>query len=192
MKKIFVYFALTLFSFSVARSQSTTHEDALQYYKFLLKNTIDISAKVSLLGNRLTDYSVVAGTCENFKLDKARFDTINSLFHETSLLLNKGIFGVIALKEADTAVSVKTTVLLFYKDLNACLSKYFPIFISTFQTGFKDYSKEMVDNLKNSMQHYFTDLQAINTQIDTMEIVSNKFLVKYNLSEYEIMQSGGM
>ena len=47
-------------------------------------------------------------------------------------MLNKGVFGIIALKEVDTAINLKMDVLNIYKGFNTVLSTYFPQFLSAF------------------------------------------------------------
>ena len=171
-------------------SQKATHEEATQYYKYLMKQTIDISLKITKLGNLLAEYSEIAGKCQYMILDKERYDTINNLFSETSSILNKGIFGIIGLKEVDPGISIKYMVLQYLGGLNKCLGDAFPVFLSTFQNGIKDYTKEKISGIRSTYDNYFGQLQIINKQVDSLEIVSNKFLAKYNLSEYEMLKEG--
>ena len=188
MKAIVITIIFFLTINSAVRGQNTTHEAAAKYYQVLMDQTIDIFSKLTRLGNYLGQYNEIALKCENFKLDKERFDTINNLFSECSIMLNKGVFGIIALKEVDTAINLKMDVLNIYKGFNTVLGTYFPQFLSAFKNGFQKDHREAMVNLKNHYSNYLDQLVLENAKIDILDKSINLFLVKYNLSEYEILQ----
>lgn len=189
MKSNIIILVVLLFANSSLFSQISKKAEVAHYYKQLNNKFTDVSLKLATLGNYLGEYSKIASKNENFKLDKGRYDTISSLYTETSKILNQGIFEIIELKEADSTFKINMIVLDIFGGFNKILSDSYSVFISSFQTGFKDYTQNDIAKKKEAESLLFKNLKNINTNIDKFENLLYNLRSKYELSEYEILQS---
>ena len=189
MKAKVIILIIFLFVNSSLFSQVKNKAEVAHYYKELTTKFTDVCLKLSRLGNYLGEYSKIASKNENFKLDKERYDTISSLNSESAKILNQGIFEIIELKEADSTFKINMVVLDIYGGFNKILSDSYSVFISTFQTGIKDFTQNDIAKKKEAESLLFKYLKTINTDTDKLETLLNNLRSKYELSENEILQS---
>jgi hypothetical protein len=190
MKRLFLITWLLIGQFSLTFSQSQTDSAAFRYFKFLAKRQIDVGLKINKLGNYLSDYSDMAEKCDSFTLDRARFDTLAGLFHETSTIVNQAIFDIIDLQEVDSSIGLKEPILFLFTGYARMLGDYFPVFLSLLQNKGKVYAPDQVITLKNTYKRYIILMKDLNGQTEVIDNASSEFMLKYHFTEYDVLKDG--
>jgi hypothetical protein len=149
-----------------------------------------VSLKIIKLGNYLSEYSDMAGKCDSFKLDRERFDTLTTLFHETATIVNKAIFDIIDLQEVDSGIGLKEPMLFLYRGYAKMLGDYYPIFISLLQNKGKVYTSEQSLTIKNTYKRFIILMKDLDRQTDVIEAACSEFMTKYNFTEYDVLKDG--
>lgn len=138
----------------------------------------------------MSDYSERAEKYDSFMLGRERFDTLANLFYETATMVNKAVFDIIDLHEVDSIIGLKEPVLFLFRGYARMLGDYYPIFLSLLQNKGKVYSSDEVITFRNTHKRFITLMKDLNVQIDVIESASSEFLIKYNITEYDILKDG--
>ena len=190
MKRLFLITWLLIGQLSLTFSQSPTDSEAFRYYKFLAKQQIDVSLKIIKLGNYLSAYSDMAGTCDSFKLSRKQYDTLTKLFDETVTILHNAISGISDLQEIDSSIGLKEPILFLFRGYARMLGEYYPVFISLLQNKGKVYTPDQAITIKNTYKRFNILMKDLDGQTYVIEAASSEFMTKYHITEYDVLTDG--